>query len=1033
MANWNTLKTAVADVINANGNQAITGQLLQNVLNNIITNVGENATFAGIATTDTNPGAPDGPVFYLATTAGVYSNFGGYEVKDKMILLQWKNNTWNGTYIGPSLKKLALIDESLFNCMFVDSYQDLLEPVEELDYVEGKVLKADGSEFPLSEDKSPYLYTITNINSSNEIKYIKHDFGSQQYYAHSVYINCALYNKDGYLIGGCLTSGEKIIQLPANYTLKIAVRRRHNDSKIFSSFSLVNPLLQMDKDKLFMDCAAQALFRKQPYTEYTHQYISLDGTMVEAPANTYKTYTISNSRAGTYLNDPLFVEVDFGKGAFAKEYFNYALYSQDGTFIKGLKTSGKCLLRIPANHIIKVTLQYENVPFISDSLIQNVTTIAESNFSFPSVPEYELKQLHFEINETGFIYEENIAEYSDEMYEIFGYKAYKVSMISSSASGSTICIYQISQKDLALLKDKGNLVNIIWPIISKNMDFRLFVGYRVEGKDPFIYLPGDIRYNRSENAIQASLSRVDLSSVPANAHLQFYLFSVANERLDAIYFMPPVVFPSSHIAKVPARTLDKEARRIAERNTKLIEELRAPYLTVKNAISITEIEGYYINIYGIVTEGSGWKYTEPIDIKDYEKIAINTKINGGKAVAVISFYDENDNYLGFTRAGVTSDTVDNISNEYDLKIKTAYKKVRVSTNTKYEISVIGYLKGTNTSINKVQTWGDSITFAGQYQKGIASELNITPSAVKNAGIGSDYSMHVRNRFISYFTDDQPYVGTGTYSVPALSERKTELLNSFFVFWLGTNNLINPDRKAGSYTTGNSAYTALQPNPDFKYDRLYSRSYKDMMLDDIRQIVNLLPHTNFAIIGGHGGFSSDTTMRQKMLEVDEILARMYPRNYIDIRELVCMDYDYQNTFLQADFAKPALNESVTITLTDTSWIGNNKNPSRNICIGTKTTYDKYNVVSIDGNNIVATLVESNTEFIEGDTMRKEYLLVSDLGRDAVNIKTQVFSYEDCVSFGLMSFPRSSSDPIHFTNEQYIRIGELIGKEIKKIVN
>lgn len=101
MANWNTLKTAVADVINANGNQAITGQLLQNVLNNIITNVGENATFAGIATLDTNPGAPDGPVFYLTTTAGTYPNFNGIEVQDgEAVIFLWNNNTWSKKVTG---------------------------------------------------------------------------------------------------------------------------------------------------------------------------------------------------------------------------------------------------------------------------------------------------------------------------------------------------------------------------------------------------------------------------------------------------------------------------------------------------------------------------------------------------------------------------------------------------------------------------------------------------------------------------------------------------------------------------------------------------------------------------------------------------------------------------------------------------------------------------------------------------------------------------------------------------------------------
>ena len=70
MANWQILKAAIADVIKTNGNQEITGQVLQNVLNNIVSNLGANATFANIATPSTNPGTPDGPVFYLATQSG---------------------------------------------------------------------------------------------------------------------------------------------------------------------------------------------------------------------------------------------------------------------------------------------------------------------------------------------------------------------------------------------------------------------------------------------------------------------------------------------------------------------------------------------------------------------------------------------------------------------------------------------------------------------------------------------------------------------------------------------------------------------------------------------------------------------------------------------------------------------------------------------------------------------------------------------------------------------------------------------------
>lgn len=38
--------------------------------------------FAGVATTDTNPGTPDSKVFYIANGKGMYTNFGGLEVTD---------------------------------------------------------------------------------------------------------------------------------------------------------------------------------------------------------------------------------------------------------------------------------------------------------------------------------------------------------------------------------------------------------------------------------------------------------------------------------------------------------------------------------------------------------------------------------------------------------------------------------------------------------------------------------------------------------------------------------------------------------------------------------------------------------------------------------------------------------------------------------------------------------------------------------------------------------------------------------------
>lgn len=98
MGNYEQLKQSVSDVIKTNGNQEITGSILQNVLLTIISSVGANATFAGMATPTTNPGTPDGPVFYLASKSGTYTNFNAIELQAGLSVLMW-NGSWNSQQI----------------------------------------------------------------------------------------------------------------------------------------------------------------------------------------------------------------------------------------------------------------------------------------------------------------------------------------------------------------------------------------------------------------------------------------------------------------------------------------------------------------------------------------------------------------------------------------------------------------------------------------------------------------------------------------------------------------------------------------------------------------------------------------------------------------------------------------------------------------------------------------------------------------------------------------------------------------------
>lgn len=95
MGNYERLITALKEVVKPNGAGEITGTILQNALVTMVTILGQNATFAGIARPTTAPGLPDGNVVYFANTPGVYSNFGNITIGDgELAVLYSENERW---------------------------------------------------------------------------------------------------------------------------------------------------------------------------------------------------------------------------------------------------------------------------------------------------------------------------------------------------------------------------------------------------------------------------------------------------------------------------------------------------------------------------------------------------------------------------------------------------------------------------------------------------------------------------------------------------------------------------------------------------------------------------------------------------------------------------------------------------------------------------------------------------------------------------------------------------------------------------
>lgn len=121
MSNYNNLRNGITSVVKTNGNNEITGQLLQNELLAMVTTLGYGYQYMGVANPATNPGTPDAKVFYIAYQPGTYSNFGGTVVSGLCTLkydTSWRKEDipvsgGGGTTFTPNAEDLELVNSVL--------------------------------------------------------------------------------------------------------------------------------------------------------------------------------------------------------------------------------------------------------------------------------------------------------------------------------------------------------------------------------------------------------------------------------------------------------------------------------------------------------------------------------------------------------------------------------------------------------------------------------------------------------------------------------------------------------------------------------------------------------------------------------------------------------------------------------------------------------------------------------------------------------------------------------------------------------
>lgn len=109
---YNTLKTAIQNAIKENGNNEITGDVLQQALLAMIDALGAGYQFMGIAVPTTNPGTPDQKVFYITKGSGVFTNFNSITIKEGEIAILRYSSSWEK--LSTNIADSKMVDKELF-------------------------------------------------------------------------------------------------------------------------------------------------------------------------------------------------------------------------------------------------------------------------------------------------------------------------------------------------------------------------------------------------------------------------------------------------------------------------------------------------------------------------------------------------------------------------------------------------------------------------------------------------------------------------------------------------------------------------------------------------------------------------------------------------------------------------------------------------------------------------------------------------------------------------------------------------------
>lgn len=822
MGNYEQLKQAVSDVIKTNGNQEITGAILQNALLSIISTIGTNATFAGIATPTTNPGTPDQNVFYIASENGTYSNFNSISLNDEVVILSNKNGNWEKFQSG-------IASDIKLNNISSDSYPYVLS---------SKTIYENKSYIDLNN-------TIQTNNSTYRIRKIQ------------VKQNDIIFIQGK--VSGSIVSGLYSSEIPSNSNVleqyvkayagketKIDINKKAiSDGYLLISENVSMPLLVVvnpvfaDRNSLSSINSVLGLNTDVETKNYTNSVLYTSGN--KSAINGYDVLVIKLNVGdnidyfiqgqGTYMLAGVYNSYDLSQDTFKKVLSSVTLSEN----IKTVNANYYCEEEEYIAFSIKKELASYFKFFLNSKLVFNFKFNEELNRIDTSILEIRKLIKNISIYKTinnsylnptgsGMSYSTNV-NYAIDLYDVSDFIGYYIQILGGVKGFINIWGFvdneEINEENTILKGDNWNENTKITPyektiIVPNGAKYLCITRYKGENNTIKSEVITTSFIEKQIETIQEEIEKIN-KSVGISDNIAWTLKTKVDEMLSAQY-------PSHNIP-----LLSRLNNRYNFGDVKITENITIPNISKSVIINVDknpDVNGGY----------SSTKKMFNID----DKICIGTKdiydLYLIKNITELSFECEllecNTNLIGEILQKETSYT-NSVSSETAIDYVHVYKYNDIlsyqsnelprsisfdgvhpnvdgrSINSFIIADVISSLYGKPT---KIYSFGDSWTAETQGWVEVGTILNCQ---MVNKGISGDRIEHIIKRFLEFM------------------ESYSESEGDVFLFVMGTNNLLDITR-----------------NGDDKNKQLYNSSYISIFKEACEIISEKLPKGNWFIANGH---------------------------------------------------------------------------------------------------------------------------------------------------------------------------------------